>query len=107
MADNNNMKRESRRDYHGRRSRGNHLWMQISKWIFLIVLLVLTVVALYYYLKLITPMFIKCDENAGVKLLEAVYSQKFVLIFCTILTVLIGIYPEKLIELCRFIAYSI
>ena len=40
MADNNNMKRESRRDYHGRRSSGNHLWMKIIKWIFLIVLLV-------------------------------------------------------------------
>ncbi|GMM18697.1 PBP1A family penicillin-binding protein [Lactobacillus amylovorus] len=40
MADNNNMKRESRRDYHGRRSSGSHLWVKIIKWIFLIVLLV-------------------------------------------------------------------
>ncbi len=74
---------------------------------FLIALLILTVVALYYYLKLITPMFRKCDGNVLVKMLEATYSQKFVLVFCAILTVLIGVYPEKLIELCRFIAYSI
>ncbi len=74
---------------------------------FLLALLILTVVALYYYLKLITPMFTKCDGNAGVKVLNAVYSQKFVLIFCTAVTVLIGVYPEKLIELCRLIAYNI
>ena len=74
---------------------------------FLLALLILTVVALYYYLKLITPMFRKCDGNTGVKVLNAVYSQKFVLIFCTAVTVLIGVYPDKLIELCRFIAYNI
>lgn len=39
MADNNNMKRESRRDYHGRKSNNSHLWVKIIKWIFLIVLL--------------------------------------------------------------------
>ena len=41
------------------------------------------------------------------QVLEAVYSQKFVLFITVIVTILIGIYPEKLIELCRFIAYNI
>ena len=71
---------------------------------FLIALLILTVVALFYYLKLIMPLFENIDKA---KVLQAIYSQKFVLIITTITTVLIGIYPEKLIELCRFIAYNI
>ena len=36
----NNMKRESRRDYHKRRPTNSHLWVKIIKWIFLIILLV-------------------------------------------------------------------
>lgn len=71
---------------------------------FLLLLLILTVVALFYYLKLILPLF-EPTENSSV--LETLYSQKFVLIITTIATVLIGIYPEKLIELCRIIAYNI
>ena len=71
---------------------------------FLIALLILTVVALYYYLKLILPLFEAVDSSMTLKV---AYSQKFVLIITTIVTVLVGIYPEKLIELCRFIAYNI
>lgn len=73
----------------------------------LLILMLLTVVALYYYLKIILPLFEDCDKNIGVKLLQSAYSQKFVLIICTLATVLIGIYPEKIIELCKFIAYNI
>ena len=71
---------------------------------FLIALLVLTVVALFYYLKLITPLFEAVDKGL---VLKSIYAQKLVLIITTIATILIGIYPEKLIELCRFIAYNI
>lgn len=71
---------------------------------FLIILLILTVVALFYYLKLILPLFESVDRGL---VLKAVYSQKFVLIITAVVTVMIGIYPEKLIELCRFIAYNI
>ena len=71
---------------------------------FLIVLLILTVVALFYYLKLILPLFESVERG---QVLRVLYSQKIVLIITTIATVLIGIYPEKLIELCRFIAYNI
>ena len=73
----------------------------------LIILMMLTVVALYYYLKIILPLFEECDKNIGVKVLNAMYSQKFVLFITSAVTVLIGVYPEKLIELCRFIAYNI
>lgn len=71
---------------------------------FLIVLLILTVVALFYYLKLILPLFESVDKG---QILKTLYSQKIVLVITTIVTVLLGVYPEKLIELCRFIAYNI
>lgn len=74
---------------------------------FLLILLILMVVALYYYLKILMPLFEKCDKNVEVTLLKPVFSQKFVLVITAIITLLIGIYPEKIIELCRFIAYNI
>ena len=74
---------------------------------FLLILLILMVIALFYYLKLMLPLFEHCDKNIEVKVLKAIYSQRFVLTAMTLLTVLIGLYPEKLIELCKFIAYNI
>lgn len=74
---------------------------------FLLILLILTVVALFYYLKILIPLFEKCDRNTEVPKLNPVFSQKFVLVITAIITLLIGIYPEKIIELCRFIAYNI
>ena len=71
---------------------------------FLIILLILTVVALYYYLKLIMPLFEPVDKG---QIIKTAYSQKFVLVIVVVVTILIGIFPEKLIELCRFIAYNI
>ena len=74
---------------------------------FLLTLLILTVVALYYYLKILIPLFERCDKNTEIEKLSPVFSQKFVLVMTAIITLLIGIYPEKIIELCRFIAYNI
>lgn len=74
---------------------------------FLLILLILTVAAFYYYLKILIPLFKKCDKNTEVSNLAPVFSQKFVLAAAAIITLLIGIYPEKIIELCRFIAYNI
>ena len=74
---------------------------------FLLALLILTVAALYYYLKILLPLFEECDKNTSVDILNPVFSQKFVLVITAIVTLLIGIYPERLIELCRYIAYNI
>jgi NADH-quinone oxidoreductase subunit N len=74
---------------------------------FLLALLLLTVIALYYYLKIVLPFFEECDKNFNIRVLKTVYSQKVVLVIAAVVTVLIGVYPEKLIELCRFIAYNI
>ena len=74
---------------------------------FLLALLLLMVVALFYYLKIILPVFCECDKNTDITILKPVFSQKFVLIVTTAVTLLIGIFPERIIELCRFIAYNI
>ena len=74
---------------------------------FLLILLILTVAALYYYLKILMPLFERCDKNTEIPKLNPVFSQKFVLVVTAAITLLIGIYPEKIIELCRFIAYNI
>ena len=73
----------------------------------LLILMLLTVLALFYYLKIILPLFKEGDKNLGNRILNASYSQKFVLYITAIATVLIGVFPERLIELCRFIAYNI
>ena len=70
---------------------------------FLIILLLLTVLALFYYLKIITPLFKQADATK----LETSFSQNFVIAVTVATTILIGVYPEKLIELCKFIAYNI
>ena len=73
---------------------------------FLIILLILTVIALFYYLKIIFPLFSDYDKNEP-REFKALYSQKFIIAITTLATILIGIYPEKLVELCKFIAYNI
>ena len=57
-----------------------------------------------YYIKIITPLF---NKDIDVKPFSASFSQNFVLYVMVAVTVLIGVFPEKLIELCRFIAYNI
>ncbi len=74
---------------------------------FLLGLLLLTVVALFYYLKVLLPLFEECDKNNETKILPPKFSQKFVLVISAIITFFIGIYPEVLIQLCRYIAYNI
>ena len=74
---------------------------------FLLGLLLLMVMALFYYLKILLPLFEENDKNNDTTKLKTNFSQRFVLYVTTAITILIGIYPEFLIELCRFIAYNI
>ena len=89
-----------------------YLFSAIAKsgWIFipfLIILLLLTVVALFYYLKILQPLFNNDTKDITNSALKTVFSQTFVLISTAIITLLIGLCPERLIELCAFIAYNI
>ena len=72
---------------------------------FLLALLILMVIALFYYLKLIIPLFEK--PNPDVVKLKATYSQVLTLLITTVITILLGIYPERIIEICRFVAYNV
>lgn len=74
---------------------------------FLLGLLLLTVIALYYYLKILLPLFHETDKNYDVQKFSTNFSQKFVLVSSAFITLIIGLCPEMLIELCRFIAYNI
>ena len=74
---------------------------------FLIVLMLLTVAALFYYLKILIPLFENYDNNSDIAVLKAIFSQKFVLVSSAIVILTLGIFPEKLIEICQFIAYNI
>ena len=74
---------------------------------FLLCLLLLTVIALFYYIKILLPLFEGSDKNVPADKLKTNFSQKFVVITTVIITLLIGLSPEMLIELCRFIAYNI
>ena len=73
---------------------------------FLLILLLLMVFALFYYLKLILPLFERPEEKNCIKL-KSGYAQKIVLYTTMAITILIGIAPEWFIQLCRFIAYNI
>ena len=75
--------------------------------LFLLTLLILTVVALFYYLKILLPLFENCDKNTEIQCFKPTFSQKFVLVTTSAITVVIGVFPEKIIELCRLIAYNI
>lgn len=72
---------------------------------FLLALLILMVIALYYYLKIIIPLFDK--DIYSTKMLNINFSQKFVLIITAAITVLLGMFPDEVIEICRFVAYNI
>ena len=74
---------------------------------FLLGLLLLMVLALFYYLKILLPLFEECDKNSDVRSFKINFSQRFVLVTTAIITLVIGLCPEILIELCRFIAYNI
>lgn len=74
---------------------------------FLLCLLLLMVMALFYYLKILLPLFEQHDKNNDILKLKTNFSQRFVLYITALITIFIGVYPEFLIELCRFIAYNI
>ena len=65
------------------------------------------VIALFYYLKIILPLFDACDKNAIFQEPKTNFSQKFVITVVTIITVIFGLCPELLIQICKFVAYNI
>ena len=73
----------------------------------LVLLIIAITISCFYYLKIIKQMFIK-DKDDSVKILKFKVSTAIsTLYLCSIITILIGLFPSKIIELCQFIAYNI
>lgn len=73
----------------------------------LLILAATMVVACYYYTNIVKVMFEKTDEpNDGI-LKKKTSTSAVILYTCSILTLIIGIMPAWLIELCEFVAYNL
>ena len=74
---------------------------------FLIVIMLTIVVSVYYYLTVVKFMFEKSDTVESKVIPHKTSSAIVILYFCAALTVSLGIFPAKIIELCQFISYNI
>lgn len=74
---------------------------------FLVVLMLTIVVSVYYYLRVVKLMFEKSDVVASEVIAHKTSSAIVILYFCAAITVILGIFPSKIIELCQLMAYNI
>lgn len=74
---------------------------------FLIVLMITVVVSIYYYLRVVKLMFEKSDKVASEVIPHKTSSAIVILYSCAVITVLLGVFPSQIIELCQFMAYNI
>lgn len=73
---------------------------------FLVIMMMTTAISVYYYLRVVKLMFEKSDVPSEV-IPHKTSSAIVILYSCAAITILIGIFPSKIIELCQFIAYNI
>ena len=74
---------------------------------FLLIMMLAIVVSVYYYLTVVKYMFEKSDTVASEVIAHKTSSAIVILYSCAAITLLIGIFPSKIIELCQLIAYNI
>lgn len=74
---------------------------------FLGILMLTIVVSIYYYVMVVKYMFDKSDTVASEVIPHKVSSAIVILYFCAIITVVLGVCPGKIIELCQLIAYNV
>lgn len=74
---------------------------------FLIILVCAIVISLYYYVRIAKLMFEKDNSAEEKYVIYKTESASIVLYACAIITVVIGILPNQVIELCKLIAYNI
>ena len=74
---------------------------------FFIVLLLTIVISMFYYLTIIKYMFEKSDTISSELIPHKVSSAIVILYFCAAITMILGIYPTKVIEICLIIAASV
>lgn len=74
---------------------------------FLIIMMLTIVVSVFYYVTVVKYMFEKSDVVKSEVIPHKTSSAIIILYFCAVITVLLGIYPSKVIEICQLIAYNI
>lgn len=70
---------------------------------FLIISMLAAVIMIFAYWKLIRSMFRRVDSNVSID--THIVSPKFILYACALTSVLLGIFADKIIQLCQFAAY--
>lgn len=74
---------------------------------FLILVMLTIVVSMYYYLNVVKFMFEKSDTVSSEVIPHKTSSAIVILYCCAAITVILGIFPAKIIQLCQFISYNI
>ncbi|MBR1908425.1 NADH-quinone oxidoreductase subunit N [bacterium] len=74
---------------------------------FLILLVIVMVISMYYYIRIAKLMFVKDDNQEERYVICKTESASVILYICAIATIAFGILPDKIIEICKIIAYNI
>lgn len=74
---------------------------------FLIIMMLTVVVSVYYYLTVVKHMFEKSDTVSSEVIPHKTSSAIVILYCCAAITIILGVFPSKIIELCQLIAYNI
>lgn len=74
---------------------------------FLVVMMLTIVVSVYYYLTIVKYMFEKSDTVASEVIPHKTSSAIVILYFCATITIILGVFPSKIVELCQFMAYNV
>lgn len=74
---------------------------------FLIIMMFTIVISVFYYLRVVKLMFEKSDVVASEVIPHKTSSAIVILYCCAALTIVLGIFPSKIIELCQLMAYNI
>lgn len=74
---------------------------------FLIVIFITMAIAVYYYLTVVKFMFEKSESVSSEVIAHKTSSAIVILYTCALITVLLGVLPAKIIELCQLMAYNI
>lgn len=74
---------------------------------FLIIIMLTIVVSVFYYLRVVKLMFEKSDKVTSEVIAHKTSSAIVILYFCATITVALGLFPSKIIELCQLVAYNV
>lgn len=74
---------------------------------FLMIMMFTIVVSVFYYLRVVKLMFEKSDKVVSEVIPHKTSSAIVILYCCATITIILGVFPSKIIELCQFMAYNI